>query len=67
VDRIGRDWFTLGRVASADCSRSGSRRAEPFEAQDKQAPPLQIREDPYSTQHLSYEIGICDRGADESA
>jgi hypothetical protein len=59
-DRIGRDWFTLGRVASAGCSQSGSRRAE-------QAPPLQIREDSYRTQDLSYEIGIRDCGADESA
>ncbi len=59
-DRIGRDWFTLGRVASAGCSQSGSRRAE-------QAPPLLIREDSYGTQNLSHKMGIRDRSADESA
>jgi hypothetical protein len=47
-------------VTSADGSKSGLRRAE-------QAAPLQIREDSYGTQNLSYDIGICYRGADESA
>jgi hypothetical protein len=48
-----------------DFVRSLLRRAKSFELRVNKL--LQIREDSYGTQNLSYEIGIRDRGADESA
>ena len=58
--RIGRHWFTLGGGCLRGWFAIG---LTPGGA----SPALQIREDSYGTQNLSYDIGIRYRGADESA